>query len=73
MLDAAQEMKTLNERIQQTPGDASLYFRLGALEAGQGRRLEAAAANRAGLARNPDARDARRALDRLTQGARVAP
>lgn len=58
----AQEAKALYERIEQTPGDARLYFRLGAIEAARGRADAARAALQAGLARDPANGPARQQL-----------
>jgi len=61
----AHEVKVLTDRVAQSPGDASLYFRLGAVEARRGRIRAAVSAYHAGLARNPDDRRARGELSRL--------
>jgi tetratricopeptide (TPR) repeat protein len=62
VLEWARDAKLLREKIDETPGKAELYFRLGAVEARRGYLEAAVAAYRDGLARNPDDAEARRTL-----------
>jgi tetratricopeptide (TPR) repeat protein len=69
----ASEINSLQERLGQQPGMASLYFRLAQLEAQRGQPAAAAAAYRAGLARDPGDAAARRALTALEHSMGKAP
>lgn len=73
VLEWARAVKSLRERIPESPGDAQLYFRLAAVERRRGNRSAAIAAYRDGLARDPDAAAERQALAALERAPGLAP